>query len=74
MREQNKEMTAERFFNKYERDKKYLAELEYQLARLDDDFIRTSVIRQDKVQTTKQNKLNERVYNREEIRERTLSS
>lgn len=63
-------MTAEKFFEKYVRDQERLKELEYQLARLDDDIIRTSVIQQDKVQITKKNKLNERVYNREEIRGR----
>lgn len=62
--------TAEEFFNKYTRKKRKLEELEYRLARLDDDVIRTTQIKQDKVQITKQNQIDERVYNREELRER----
>ena len=65
-----KEITAETFFQKYVRDQEKLKELEYQLARLDDDVIHTSYFRQDKVQTTMQNRLDERVYNREGVRVR----
>ncbi|MFR3814768.1 MAG: hypothetical protein ACLTXC_01640 [Turicibacter sp.] len=67
---QGKEITAEVFFQKYVRDQEMLKELEYQLARLDDDVIHTSYFRQDKVQTTIQNRLDERVYNREGMRVR----
>ena len=64
------EMTAEIFFQKYVRNQEKLKELEYQFARLDDDIIHTSYFRQDKVQTTLHNRLDERVYNREEMRAR----
>lgn len=46
---QGKEITAETFFEKYVRDQERLKELEYRLARLDDDVIHTSYFRQDKV-------------------------
>lgn len=62
-------MTAEKFFQKYVRDQEKLKELEYRLARLDDDVIQISCFKHDKVQTTMQNRLDERVYNREEMRE-----
>lgn len=65
-----KEMTAEMFFQKYMRNQEKLKELEYQFARLDDDIIHTSYFRQDKVQTTLHNRLDERVYNREEMKAR----
>lgn len=63
-------MTAEKFFQKYVQDQEKLKELEYRLARLDDDVIKTTQFRHDKVQTTRQNHLDERMYNREEMRER----
>ncbi len=63
-------MTAEKFFKKYIRDQEKLKELKYQLARLDDDVIRTTQLRQDKVQTSIQNKLDERIYDREGLRAR----
>ena len=63
-------MTAEKYFPKYVQDQEKLKELEYRLARLDDDVIKTTQFRHDKVQTTRQNHLDERMYNREEMRER----
>lgn len=63
-------MTAEKFFQKYVRDQEQLKELKYQLARLDDDVIRTTQLRHDKVQTSIQNNVDERIYNREGLRTR----
>lgn len=66
----NKEITAESFFQKYVRDRAQLKELEYRLARLDDDMIKTTQFRHDKVQTSMKNHLDERLYNCEEMKER----
>ena len=63
-------MTAEKFFQKYVRNREKLKELKYQLARLDDDVIRTTQFRQDKVQISVQNNVDERLYNREGLRAR----
>ena len=63
-------MTAEKFFQKYIRNQEKLKELKYRLARLDDDVIRTTQLRQDKIQISIQNKLDERIYNREGLRTR----
>lgn len=63
-------MTAEKFFQKYVRNREKLKELKYQLARLDDDVIRTTQFRHDKVQTSIQNKLDERIYDREGLKTR----
>lgn len=67
---QNDGLTAEIFFQKYVKDQEKLREREYQLARLDDDVISTTQFRHDKVQTSMQNHLDERLYNREEMKER----
>ena len=67
---QDKGLSVEMFFQKYMRDQEKLKELRYRLARLDDDVIHTTQFRQDKVQTTRQNHLDERLYNREEMKER----
>ena len=37
-------MTAEKFFQKYVQDQEKLKELEYRLARLDDDVIKTTTV------------------------------
>lgn len=63
-------MTAEKLFQKYIRNQEKLKELKFQLARLDDDVIRTTQFRQDKVRTSIQNQLDERIYNREGLRAR----
>ncbi|MDE5977302.1 MAG: hypothetical protein K2G70_02390 [Turicibacter sp.] len=64
------ELTAEVFFQKYLRNQEKLKELEYRLACLDDVVIQTTQYRQDKVQTTARNHIDQRVYNRKELKER----
>lgn len=63
-------LTAKEVFKEYHEYKRRLNELEYQLASIDDDVIQTTSFRFDKVKVSRVYRLDERVYNRQELKER----